>query len=175
MNGSEQIDPSLAFEGAELTYGKEGKVSLIMFLPDTQSSLEKFYSQLNEANLEKWFKEFYVSEGHISFPKFKVEWKKELKDNMKNLGMVKAFQDDANFTKMGTASGNIFISFVLHNTFIDVNEEGSEAAAVSTSGGSVTSSNPTARFVADRPFFYMIRDNETKSILFMGTVNDPKY
>ena len=171
----EVLDPSLGFEGAELTYGVDQKVSLFLFLPDTKSSLEKFYSQLNEENLEKWTKGFYHNDGYISFPKFKNEWKKELKGNLTNLGMVKAFQDNANFTKMGTAGGNIYIDFVLHNTFVDVNEEGTEAAAVTTVGAGATSSSPTARFVADRPFFYTIRDNETKSILFMGAVNDPKY
>ncbi|MFN8576583.1 MAG: serpin family protein [Candidatus Sericytochromatia bacterium] len=171
-----QVLPENQFEGAELTYGKDGKVSLFLFLPNEKSSLEKFYSNLNNENLEKWLKRFYYAEGRVSFPKFKLKYKKQLKENLKSLGMVSAFNDSANFTKMGTSPlGNIFISFVSHDTFVDVNEEGTEAAAVTVVGGGAASSPPPTRFVADRPFFYLIRDNETKSILFMGAVNNPEH
>ena len=76
-----------------------------------------------------------------------------------------------------TKFGNISISSVLQSTYVDVNEEGTEAAAVTLISASTAASSEasTLSFVADRPFFYMIRDNETKSILFMGAVNDPKY
>ena len=170
-------DPTLGFEGIELTYGKEANVSLIMFLPDAKSSLEKFYSQLNEENLEKWLGGFYRNEGYISFPKFKNEWNRNISNNIRNMGIREAFSPlTAQFEKMGTSSlGNVYISKVLHNSYVDVNEEGTEAAAVTVIETAAASSAPTARFVADRPFFYIIRDNQTKSILFMGAVNDPKY
>jgi serpin B len=73
---------------------------------------------------------------------------------------------------------NIYINKVSQDVFIDVNEEGSEAAAVTTIGMAVPgSASPTQvlRFVANRPFFYIIRDNETRSNLFMGSVTNPEY
>ncbi|MFN8576585.1 MAG: serpin family protein [Candidatus Sericytochromatia bacterium] len=170
-----KILPENQFEGAELTYGEDSKVSLFLFLPNEKSSLEKFYTQLNNENIEKWVKKFYHTQGMISFPKFKLKYTKQLKENLKSLGMVSAF-NSANFTKMGTSPlGNIFISYVSHDTFVDVNEEGTEATAITTVGTSAQSVSTTSRFVANRPFFYLIRDNETKSILFMGAVNNPEY
>ncbi|MFN8576584.1 MAG: serpin family protein [Candidatus Sericytochromatia bacterium] len=175
--GNNEVKEEDRFEGAEITYGKDSKVSLFLFLPNQKSSLEKFYNQLNNENLEKWLKGFYFNSGFISFPKFKVKFKNELSDNLQSLGMNTAFNETkADFSNMGTSPlGNIYISRVLHNTFIDVNEEGTEAAAATAVENSAASSMPTARFVADRPFFYLIRDNETKSILFMGAVNNPEY
>lgn len=175
--GNNEIPAENRFQGAEITYGKDKKVSLFLFLPNEKSSLEKFYSQLNNENLDKWLKGFYFTNGYISFPKFKTKFKNELGDNLKSLGMKNSFDpSNANFSKMGTSPlGNIYISRVLHNTFIDVNEEGSEAAAVTAVENSAASSPVMERFVANRPFFYVIRDNETKSILFMGSVNNPEY
>ena len=69
------------------------------------------------------------------------------------------------------SSGNLYISKVEHKAFVEVNEEGTEAAAVTGIGIAVTSLPP--QFIADRPFFFAIRDNESKTVLFMGTITDP--
>lgn len=170
------VETDNKFEVAEIPYGNDKHISMYIFLPYKTSSLEKFLSELNNTIIESSINKMYSSDGILSFPKFKMKWDKDLKDNLVKLGMVSAFQGNADFTQMGSSPlGNIFLAFVKHSTFVDVNEEGTEAAAVTVVSGGSSSSPPLARFVADRPFFYIIRDNDTKSIIFMGTVTNPEY
>ena len=111
----------------------------------------------------------------MQIPKFKLEYEIGLIDVLKTLGMSIAFDErDADFSRMASIENldsNLYIAKVIHKTFIDVNEEGSEAAAVTGIGVAVTSLPP--QFIANRPFFFAIRDNTTKTVLFMGTVVDP--
>ncbi|MBN2215528.1 MAG: serpin family protein, partial [Bacteroidales bacterium] len=112
----------------------------------------------------------------VELPKFKYGFKSLLNDPLCNLGLGVAFSDAADFTRIRT-SGDLFISRVIHQTFIDVQEEGTEAAAativemresVSVGGGPVI-------FKADKPFLYLIKENSTGAILFMGKVGKPDY
>ena len=172
------------FELAKLDYGKDGKLSLYIFLPDSTSSLDKFYTYLTGENIDNWIGSVYSGEGNISFPKFKMKEKYNLIPSLKKQGMNLAFvEGKSDFKNLGIPKGSfdpsiIYISKVNQDVFVDVNEEGSEAAAVtSISFAGSTSSGPSnvLRFVADRPFFYIIRDNETKSNLFMGSIVNPEY
>ncbi|HEY9302159.1 MAG TPA: serpin family protein, partial [Phormidium sp.] len=92
------------------------------------------------------------------------------------LGMGVAFQDQANFSKI--TSEEVKIDQVKHKTFVEVNEEGTEAAAVTSVGIRVTSTpireEPPFKMVVDRPFFCVIRDNQSGTILFMGSIVEPK-
>jgi serpin B len=90
------------------------------------------------------------------------------------MGMEIAFSDAADFTRINPA-GNLFISRVLHKTFIEVNEEGTEAAAVTAVEISLTSAGGSGltHFIADKPFLFVIRENSTGSILFMGRLSQP--
>ena len=95
----------------------------------------------------------------------------DLSDVLKALGMEIAFDKyQADFSQM-SSDRDLYISRVDHKAVVEVNEEGTEAAAVTNVGIAVTSLPP--QFIVDRPFFFAIRDNETKSVLFMGTVVDP--
>ena len=107
-----------------------------------------------------------------------MEYKRELKDTLEVLGMGIAFDAGrADFSRMAsleTVNQNLYIQNVVHKTFVEVNEEGTEAAAVTSVGVSATSIQPPPpQFIADRPFFFAIRDNETKTVLFMGTIVEP--
>ncbi|MFN8672961.1 MAG: serpin family protein [Candidatus Sericytochromatia bacterium] len=172
------------FEVAKLDYGKDNRVSLYIFLPASTSSLEKFYDGLTSEKIEQSINKVYYGEGQISFPKFKFSEKYDLIENLKKQGMTLPFnRSSADFTKFGKSKvfsdkDTIFISKVNQDVFIDVNEEGSEAAAVTSIGMAVpTSASPqeSLRFVADRPFFYIIRDNDIKANLFMGSMVNPEY
>lgn len=164
------------FQAVSLPYGA-GRVSMYIFLPARSTSLVEFQKNLTAANWEAWMSGFVETKGEIAVPRFKVEYEIGLNDALKALGMGIAFDPDrANFTGIGQTSGNAFISRVKHKTFAEVNEEGTEAAAVTSVEMSVTSvmqPRKSFRMIVDHPFFCAIRDNKTGTVLFMGSIVDP--
>lgn len=163
------------FQAVSLPYGKE-KISMYVFLPNKDSSLDDFYKNLNADNWQKWMSQFSKNEGQVVLPKFKLEYESSLKNALKALGMDIAFDPDkADFKNMFAKPMQAYISEVLHKTYVDVNEEGTEAAAVtSVTVGATSVMLPKQPFqlIADHPFFYAIRDNQTGTVLFMGAVVD---
>jgi len=114
--------------------------------------------------------EFQPEQLVIGLPRFRLDYGLELNNTLKSLGMAIAFDENrANFT--GMTPRPAYISKVKHNTFFEVNEEGSEAAEATSVQMGTRSSPP--HLIADRPFFCAIRDNQTKTILFMGSVVEP--
>jgi serpin B len=105
-------------------------------------------------------------------PKFRLEHEQELNDALSKMGMGVAFSNQANFSRMlaGNSSG-LSISSVKHKTYIDVNEEGTEAAAVTSVGIIFTSLPPTVE--VNRPFLFLIREKASNTILFIGQVTNP--
>jgi serpin B len=161
------------FQAVSLPYGKDGKVSFYIFLPKENSNLKAFSQSLNVENWEKWMTQFNKQKGFIRLPRFKTEYDISLNNSLKALGMEEAFSNKANFSGMGQ---NFAISQVKHKTFLEVNEEGTEAAATTSVGIVATSLRPEPepfRMIVDRPFFCAIRDNQTGSILFMGSIVEP--
>ena len=160
------------FQAISLAYG-DGEMSMYIFLPDRESNLNNFLRDLNAERWEHWMSQFHGQDVSLVMPKFKLEYGRTLNDALKVLGMDIAFQGDlANFSRM--ASAPLYIENVLHKTFVEVNEEGTEAAAATSIGISITSvPPPPIPFTIDRPFFLAIRDNQTKTVLFMGVVVDP--
>ncbi len=113
-------------------------------------------------------------QGSIQIPRFKLEYEIELNRALSALGMANAFNPaQSNFS--GISSVPTRISEVKHKTFVDVNEEGTEAAAVTSVGIRATSAMPSEPFnmVVDRPFFCAIRDNQTGTLVFMGSIVEP--
>ena len=162
-------------QAISLPYG-EGQFSMYIFVPTNRSDLGAFLDTLTPENWENWMTQFSERKMDLRMPKFKVEYgAKELKDVLTTLGMGVAFDAGrADFSRMADLDdlgSNLYIDTVLHKTFVEVNEEGTEAAAATVVGIVKTSVPP--QFNVDRPFFYAIRDNETGTVLFMGTVVDP--
>jgi serpin B len=114
--------------------------------------------------------QFREGTGDLYFPRFKLEWERMLIPDLQALGIRDAFRDGgADFTRLSTARGReLFISVVKQKTYVDVNEEGTEAAAVTNVGISVTSAPPSLRF--DRPFLFVIRDRLSGTVLFVGKI-----
>lgn len=154
------------FEATSLPYG-DGRVSMYIFLPNRDSNLNEFLGNLNTENWGHWIAQFRNRRHDIMLPRFKLEYEVNLNDTLAELGMGIAFGSGADFSGMGPS---LFISDVRHKAVVEVNEEGTEAAAVTVVVG-VTSLPPTFR--VDRPFFFAIYDAETETILFMGTVTEP--
>ena len=154
------------FEVTSLPYG-DGRMSMYIFLPDRDTNLNKFLRDLNAENWEQWISQLQDRRQTMMLPRFKLEYEVSLNDTLEALGMGIAFGGGADFSGMGPS---LFISEVKHKTFVEVNEEGTEAAAVTAVVG--VKSLPPA-FRVDRPFFFAIYDTETETILFMGTVTEP--
>ncbi|YAF96391.1 MAG: serpin family protein [Nodularia sp. CChRGM 3473] len=174
QNGEYRYYENDQFQAVSLPYGENGKVSFYIFLPKQESNLKSFYQNLNSENWEKWISQFSNREGFIRLPRFKTDYDVTLNDALKALGMEEAFSNQANFSGMGQ---NLKISQVKHKTFIEVNEEGTEAAAATSVGIMPTSFREKPepfRMIVDRPFFSAIRDNQTGSILFMGSIAQPQ-
>ena len=154
------------FEATSLLYG-DGRLGMYIFLPNRNSNLNKFLRNLNEENWEGWISQLQDRRHELMLPRFKLEYEVRLNDTLEALGMGIAFGGGADFSGMGPS---LFISEVRHKTFVEVNEEGTEAAAVTAVVG-VKSLPPVFR--VDRPFFFAIYDTETETILFMGTITEP--
>lgn len=166
------------FQAARLPYG-DGRIGMYVFLPARGSSLERFQEGLTGEKLEAMMTRFGPREGSIGFPRFKLEYEARLNESLRALGMGIAFDGSrADFTRMFEAPGaNACIDAVLHKTFIEVNEEGTEAAAVTAVVMKMTSVMEGPRpfeMIVDRPFFLAIVDRETGLILFMGSLVNPR-
>jgi serine protease inhibitor len=167
------------FQAVSLPYGN-GRLSMYIFLPKSGISLEDFHRQLNSETWEQWMTHFKLKEGVIQLPRFKLDYEISLNDSLKTLGMGVAFDKNlADFSGMIGAdvepsNSQFSIDQVKQKTFIEVNEEGTEAAAVTGVMTLYSLNLDTFYMVVDRPFFFAIRDNQTGTILFMGSIVEPK-
>ncbi len=163
-------------QAVSLPYGDEsdGRMSMYVILPREGRDYGEFLGALNEESWEKWMDAFESREGKLALPRFEVEYEKTLNDALGAMGMGPAFE--GGFEGMAVGGENeIFISKVLQKTYIDVNEEGTEAAAVTEVEMELTAVPADEPFTmtVDRPFFFAIRDNQTGALLFMGSIVDP--
>jgi serpin B len=166
-----------AFQALELPY-KTGDLSMIVLLPRDIGGLSALEQSLTPSSLKQWLGELHPAPKVIlSLPRFKMTQQFGLGGTLAAMGMPQAFDARADFTGM-TERRELFISAVIHKAFIDVNEEGTEAAAatavVTMRPQMAMRPQPPIVFRADHPFLFLIRDNGSGSILFMGRVNDPE-
>ncbi|XP_069766078.1 leukocyte elastase inhibitor-like isoform X2 [Narcine bancroftii] len=154
------------------------ELSMVILLPkinDDFSGLDKLLNYLNFDHLMTWTNPEFMSEMEIevSLPKFKLEEQYDLKLILPQMGMVDAFDTlKANFTGM-TSNNDLFLSQVVHKSFVEVNEEGTEAAAATAAILMLRCSQMRRKFVADHPFLFFIRHNKTRNILFFGRFSSP--
>ena len=160
------------FQAVDLTYGKEN-FSMIIVLPKKDKDINEFISNLNIEDWNSWLNGFSKIKGSLVLPKFKIEYDIEMNDVLKALGMGNAFSSAADFSKM-TKKQKLYISNVKHKTFVDVNEEGTEAAAVTVVEMKLTSVGPGFFMKVNRPFVFAIKEKETNSIIFIGKIVNPK-
>jgi serpin B len=152
-----------------------GDLSMLAILPDKIDGLPDVEKSLSTGRLDQWTSQLRSREVEVWLPKFQITATFGLAGTLASMGMPTAFSDGADFSGMND-DGGLAINSVIHKAFIDVNEEGTEAAAATAVGISITCAwepLPPALFCADHPFAFLIRDNVTGSILFMGRVTDP--
>jgi serpin B len=162
------------FRAIELPY-KNGKFSMFLFLPSEESSVNLLVEELDGATWNSWMEAFTEQEEFtVYLPRFEFEFDRSLGDDLKALGLDIAFSpQEADFS--GISPIALYIADVIHKTYIKVNEEGTEAAAVTAVVMEVTSVQPMSELRFDHPFLFAIRENSSKSILFMGKVAEPAY
>ncbi|HEU4994264.1 MAG TPA: serpin family protein [Gemmatimonadaceae bacterium] len=152
----------------ELTYGN-GAFVMTLVVPNQNGSLATLAAGLDTATWASWLEPVREHDFAVSLPKLRLSYERELADDLKALGMQLPFvAGGADFTRMSPAGKDLFIAFVKHKTFVDVNEEGTEAAAVTNVGIGVTSLPPC--LCVDRPFLFVIRERFSGTILFMGKI-----
>ena len=146
---------------------------MVILLPNQADGLPELEHQLNATNLSAWLTQldaYAPRTTHVSLPRFSITRSLDLKANLKNMGVTTLFGFDADLSGMD-GSTNLFISDVLHQAFVEVNERGTEATAMTLELAKTKSIDN--RFCADHPFIFLIRDNATGSILFLGRMLDP--
>jgi serpin B len=195
-NGTQQLVPLMrqrsehigyqkgtGWQAVQLHYsGYPRSASMQVFIPDAPTDLPAFIEGLTTENWGQWQANFAQQHGAVEvdlmLPRFRLEWEQDLTSALHGLGLGPALDPGADFTPMGFSNEMPgFISQITHKTYLSVDEQGTEAAAVTAmmwmaGGGPAT---PPRRVVvrADRPFFCAIVDNETGTILFSGAVYQP--
>jgi serpin B len=159
----------------ELPYVGED-LSMIVLLPRKNDGLPELEKHLTPETLMQWTTGLRKQEVQVFLPKFKMTSQFRLDRTLAAMGMRDAFDPSkANFSGMDGRRNWLHIGAVIHKAFVDVNEEGTEAAAATAVAMRITMAlQPPPLFRADHPFIFLIRDNKTGSILFIGRVLDPR-
>jgi len=160
------------FEVVDLPYGG-GAFSMTIVLPAEGREVDSVVAGLSPEAWNAILDGLHAGDAIVIMPKFKLEWGDSLNAVLRSLGMGIAFTDRADLSGIAGNPGDLFISFVRQNTFVDVNEEGTEAAAVTTVGVGVTSVPMVHEVHVDRPFVFLIRERFSGTILFMGKIMNP--
>lgn len=156
----------------ELPYEGD-KLSMLIMLP--KEDLKSVEKDITVDNLNSWTKELIEQRVDVYLPKFTFETKYFMSDDLIDMGMTVAFSEGADFSGMD-GTRNLFIDFVIHQAFVEVNEEGTEAAAATAVGMRLTAMPGELDykiFKADHPFIFVIQEKENGNILFLGRMSDP--
>ncbi|MBN2020979.1 MAG: serpin family protein [Sedimentisphaerales bacterium] len=149
-------------------------LSMVILLPKENEGIKDLEKNFTVENLTGWLGKLRKREVQVFIPRFKLTSEFELAEVLASMGMPDVFSAKADFSGM-TGARDLFISAVVHKAYVDVNEEGTEAAAATGVGMKLTAiPAPPPVFRADHPFIFLIRDNQTGSILFMGRCANPK-
>ncbi len=166
------------FQILELPYG-DGSLSMVVLLPKEMDGLANLEAKLTFQNLQEWTGSVkHEDEVKVYLPKFKTTSQFQMTDTLKSMGMKLAFNGNAaDFSEM-TGGRDLFISEVIHKAFLDVNEEGTEAAAATgivmeRTAAPIQEPKEPPVFRADHPFLFMIRDNRNGAIMFLGRIANP--
>jgi serpin B len=174
LTGAFQYGENTDLQILELPY-VGGDMSMVILLPKQVDGLLALEKKLTARDVQKWISGLeHVDEVEIYLPKFTLTSQVQLKDVLSSMGMPLAFSDDADFSGITTRHEQKLYESI-HQAFVDVNEEGTEAAAVTGHiGGNVPGPVPRhVVFRADHPFLFLIQDKQTGAILFLGRVVNP--
>ncbi len=161
------------FTAVELPYGR-GNFSMVLMLPNEGKTVRDLEMAFTRENWQNWMDNLSGPvEMTINLPKFKFDYSRPMNEDLTKLGLGNAFSDSADFSKINP-NIPLAISRVKQKTFIEVNEEGTTAAAVTSVTVGVTSAGPGEIISFNHPFLFAIREITTGTILFVGRVMDPR-
>lgn len=161
------------FQLLEMPY-VSGNLAMDVFLPRTPGGLADFERTVTAAGLAAWLAQMHPETVSVFFPKFNMTSSFDLNGPLAAMGMSAAFTPGADFSGMSPRGRELYISTVIHKAYVDVNEEGTEAAAATGVGIRLTAATAVPIEVrADHPFFFVIREVGSGAILFMGRVESP--
>ncbi len=163
------------FQYIELPYGN-GQFNMTILLPDRGKTVDEVIGSLNAASFAQYVQDADTATVEVYMPKFKMKYKTLLNDVLSDMGMGIAFGGSADFSNLFEEQLNLEISRVIHQSFIEVNEEGSEAAAATIVEIRETSVGPGEDpkvIYIDRPFAFFIAEKHSKTILFAGKMLNP--
>lgn len=165
------------FQAVALPYGEEANIQMEIFLPKGNIQLQHFVKDVSIEKWQKWRESMEVSEGNLIMPKFSLEYESNLQDFFKTIGIRQVFESGADFSNMFDPKIDyIYIDEIMHKTFLEVDEEGTEAAGatsiqITTESGTINTT--PFQMEINRPFLLTISDNETDTILFIGMIHEP--
>lgn len=157
------------FQAVDLPYG-DSAFTMTVILPDAGTTVESVAASLDADAWASLAGSFRAAEVDLSLPKLKIEWKRGLIPDLQGLGMRTPFTSSADFTNMSILGKQLYISSVDQKTFVQVDEEGTEAAAVTSVGISLTSAQVPITFRVDRPYIFAIRERLSGTVLFIGKI-----
>jgi serpin B len=148
---------------------------MVVVLPNEKDGLAAVEQGLNATTLEGWWTTLQAAREEtatLSLPKFKLNSRLDLANELEDMGIKSAFGLGADFSGM-TGNRDLFISRVVHQAYVDVNEQGTEAAAATSVGMAISAVVRTVVLRVDHPFLFFIMERQTGSVLFLGRVTDP--
>ena len=159
------------FQMIRLPYGHE-RIAFYVLLPKATNGLDALLKQMTAAQWETWRSKMHSDGVNLELPRFQATGEWELNDPLSQLGMASAFGGGADFAPMGLPGS--YISKVVHKTVLEVNEEGTTAAAATQVEFLMSALSTPNKMRVDHPFFCAIRDDATGTILFLGAIRDPQ-
>ncbi|MEX2604306.1 MAG: serpin family protein, partial [Gracilimonas sp.] len=158
----------------DLPYGDSLFTMTLLMPGNSETPLDEFIaSDLTSETLDGWYQQLSSDTVGVYLPKLELEYKIPLNEVLKEMGMTTAFTGNADFTGINSGGG-LFISRVLHNTYLNMDEEGTEAAGVTVVEIGITSVGPQIPVIRfNRPYVMIIREQSSGTILFMGKIKNP--
>ncbi len=165
------------FRAIKMPYGN-GRFNMVVILPNEGNNSKDIINSFSGENWKEWMSGFEITDRvKITMPRFKFAFETSVKDVLILMGMQQAFNPEAaDFSDI--TEEDLYISEIRHKSYIDVNETGTEAAAVTSVVFATTSFRdepPVVPFFVNKPFIFAITENNTEAILFIGEVNHPEY
>lgn len=174
QDGTYGIFRGAGASGIRLPYA-QSELAMYIFLPSERATINDLCEMLAGDDWKDWPSKLHSETVFLWMPRFKMRYNVRLNNALTALGMGRAFDpQQADFRDLGTrVLGSVWLRYVDHTAVIEVDEQGTKAAAATSAVGESAAPWPELSFVIDRPFLFIIRDDETQSILFMGWVEDP--
>lgn len=160
---------STTYQAFELPYGT-GNYVMTVVLPNEESNVSNVIKAFKQSEWEKLQGSLSPAKIEIGLPKWSMEYSIKLNDVLNQLGMPTAFSNQADLSKIALPAGKLKVGFVKQDTFLAVDEKGTEAAAVTTIGIELTSVPTYPTVICDRPFFFFIHEKSSNTIQFMGKI-----